>query len=231
MLLLSAWKLTVVVLSFLSVAVVATDEEGLQWLAANKLKEGVVELPSGLQYKVLTKGTGVYHPAIGTSCRCHYAGRLLDGTQFDSSYDRGEPSNFAPNQVIKGWTEAMQLMTEGDKWELYIPSELGYGDRGSPPKIPGGAVLVFEMEILEILGNDKVLAIKCDATTKENCNEKEAEYIDKAKEWPGVKLTLEVKRVEKLLADTSSVKADLVEWMKRRHHILKQLAPKEQDEL
>jgi len=81
---------------------------------------------------------------------------LIDGSEFDSSYKRGQPTTFAPNQVIKGWTEAMQLMVEGDKWEMYIPSDLGYGPNGSPPKIPGGATLIFTMEIIKIKG-DKVM--------------------------------------------------------------------------
>ncbi len=94
----------------------------------------------------------MFHPTVDSQCDCHYKGTLIDGTQFDSSYDRGEPTAFAPNQVIKGWTEAMQLMVEGDKWEMYIPSDLGYGDRGSPPKIKGGDTLVFVMEIITIKG-------------------------------------------------------------------------------
>jgi FKBP-type peptidyl-prolyl cis-trans isomerase FklB len=132
-------------------AVLATDQAGLDFLAENGKQADVVSLPSGLQYKVLTKGSGLYHPAVGTSCSCHYSGQLMDGTVFDSSYERGEPTSFAPNQVIKGWTEAMQLMVEGDKWELYIPSELAYGDRGSPPKIPGDSMLIFQMEILKVI--------------------------------------------------------------------------------
>ena len=106
----------------------ATNAAGIAFLAANKEKDGVVELPSGLQYKVLTKGDGTEHPKEDSDCECHYKGTLISGEQFDSSYDRGAPTTFAPNQVIKGWTEAMQLMVEGDKWELYIPSELAYGD-------------------------------------------------------------------------------------------------------
>ena len=97
----------------------------------------------------LHAGTGPT-PNIDTPCDCHYAGTLIDGTEFDSSYKRGKPLTFAPNQVIKGWTEAMQLMKEGGKWELYIPSELAYGDRGAGGDIPGGAALIFTLELLKV---------------------------------------------------------------------------------
>mmetsp|Transcript_28355 Transcript_28355/g.81442 ORF Transcript_28355/g.81442 Transcript_28355/m.81442 type:complete len:158 (+) Transcript_28355:89-562(+) len=136
-------------------AVAATNEEGKKFLADKATEDGVVTLPSGLLYKVLTKGDGKFHPTASSPCDCHYAGTLIDGQEFDSSYKRGNPTSFAPNQVIKGWTEAMQLMVEGDKWEMYIPSELAYGDRGSGGKIPGGSALVFQMELIKIKG-DKV---------------------------------------------------------------------------
>merc|ERR1711982_129121 len=113
----------------------------------------VVKLDSGLMYKVLKKGDGEFHPTKDSPCDCHYAGTLINGDEFDSSYKRGKPTTFAPKQVIKGWTEAMQLMVEGDKWEMYISSDLAYGDRGAGGKIPGGAALVFQMEILAIKGN------------------------------------------------------------------------------
>ncbi|KAJ1638714.1 hypothetical protein T492DRAFT_941912, partial [Pavlovales sp. CCMP2436] len=127
----------------------ASNEFGKTFLAKNKENDEVVELPSGLQYKVITAGGGGDHPTVSSPCECHYEGRTAEqypsGPKFDSSYDRGKPTTFAPNQVIKGWTEAMQLMVEGDKWELYIPSDLAYGNGGRPPKIMGGDVLVFTM--------------------------------------------------------------------------------------
>jgi FKBP-type peptidyl-prolyl cis-trans isomerase FklB len=130
-----------------------TKPEGYIWLEGNRKREGVVSLPSGLQYKVLRKGTGTRVIKTDTACACHYSGTLLDGKEFDSSYKRGNPSTFAPRQVIKGWTEAMQLMVEGDKWELYLPAELGYGGRGSPSgSIKPGDALVFTIEICEIKG-------------------------------------------------------------------------------
>ena len=137
----------------------ASNAAGLKFLEENKNKPGVITLPSGLQYKVLRSGDGAFHPTADSSCECHYEGRTAQsypsGETFDSSYARGSPTSFAPNQVIKGWTEAMQLMVEGDKWELYIPSDLAYGDRGRPPKIGGGDSLVFTIEILKIKGDKK----------------------------------------------------------------------------
>ena len=131
--------------------VAATSAFDTNFLAENKLKEGVVTLPSGLQYKVLRAGDGDAHPLPNSPCECHYEGRCAkdwpSGKKFDSSYDRGSPTAFAPNQVISGWTEAMQLMVEGDKWEMYIPSNLAYGDSG---RVPG--CLVFTMEIIKIKG-------------------------------------------------------------------------------
>ena len=120
----------------------AGNAAGIKFLEENKEKEGIITLPSGLQYKVLRKGAGAYHPTKDSTCSCHYHGTLIDGTVFDSSYDRGSPTDFAPNQVIKGWTEAMQLMVEGDKWRMFIPSELAYGERGSPPASVEVSVIV-----------------------------------------------------------------------------------------
>ncbi|KAH8064910.1 FK506 binding protein [Aureococcus anophagefferens] len=129
------------------------EAAGIAFLEANRAKPGVVSLPTGLQYKVLVEGAGLKHPTVDSPCECHYAGMLLDGTTFDSSYKRGKPSTFAPNQVIKGWTQAMQLMVVGDKWEMYIPYELAYGANGKPPKIPAKAMLIFVMEIVRIKGD------------------------------------------------------------------------------
>ncbi|CAK0894268.1 unnamed protein product [Prorocentrum cordatum] len=143
------------VLALLSGHALATDEAGKRFLEGKAKEEGVVTLSSGLMYKVLQIGHGTHHPRIDSPCLCHYKGTFTDGTQFDSSYDRGQPSTFAPNQVIRGWTEAMQLMVEGDKWELYIPSELAYGERGARGAglvIPGGTALVFQMELMQIKG-------------------------------------------------------------------------------
>lgn len=122
--------------------------EGEAYLAANKSKEGVVTLPSGLQYKILTEGTGP-KPTASDSVKCNYRGTLVNGTEFDSSYKRGQPATFGVGQVIKGWTEALQLMPVGSKWQLVIPSSLAYGERG-PGEIGPDATLIFEVELLSI---------------------------------------------------------------------------------
>lgn len=119
------------------------------FFAENKNKEGVVTLESGLQYKVLKSGNGKT-PKLSNSVEANYAGRLIDGTEFDSSYKRGKPSTFQVTGVIKGWTEILQLMKEGDKWEVYIPSGLAYGPRGSAPTIGPNAALIFEMELISV---------------------------------------------------------------------------------
>ncbi|MEZ4685440.1 MAG: FKBP-type peptidyl-prolyl cis-trans isomerase [Bacteroidia bacterium] len=125
------------------------QQEGEAFLAENKTKEGVVELPSGLQYKVLEAGSGA-SPTIDDKVSAHYEGRLINGDVFDSSYERGQPAIFAVNGVIPGWTEALKMMKPGAKWQLFIPGDLAYGLRGSPPKIGPNAVLVFDVELLEI---------------------------------------------------------------------------------
>jgi FKBP-type peptidyl-prolyl cis-trans isomerase FklB len=109
----------------------------------------VVTLPSGLQYKIITAGTGP-KPTASDSVVCNYRGTLIDGKEFDSSYKRGQPATFPVSGVIKGWTEALQLMPVGSKWQLFVPSELAYGDRGSGPDIGPNATLVFEVELLSI---------------------------------------------------------------------------------
>ena len=124
-------------------------EEGASFLAKNKDEDGVTTLDSGLQYKVITKGTGD-SPKASDTVSVHYRGTLLNGTEFDSSYKRGEPAVFPVGGVIKGWVEALQLMKVGSKWELYVPSELAYGDRGAGQSIGPNSLLIFEVELLEI---------------------------------------------------------------------------------
>lgn len=128
----------------------AAIEQGEMFLKMNKERPGVVTLPSGLQYEVLASGTGC-KPRATDKVQCHYEGRLVDGTLFDSSVQRGEPAVFGVNQVIAGWVEALQLMSEGDKWKLYIPYHLGYGEQGAGGAIPPYSTLVFEVELLKVL--------------------------------------------------------------------------------
>jgi FKBP-type peptidyl-prolyl cis-trans isomerase FklB len=128
-------------------------KEGDAFLAENKTKDGVITLPSGLQYKIVKAGDGP-KPAAADSVVCNYRGTLINGTEFDSSYKRGQPATFPVGQVIKGWTEALQLMPVGSKWELYIPSDLAYGDRGAGANIGPNATLIFEVELLSIQGKD-----------------------------------------------------------------------------
>ncbi len=127
----------------------ANKQIGADFLAENAKKEGVVSLPSGLQYKILAAGEGA-SPAVTDKVKVHYRGTLIDGTEFDSSYKRGQPASFGLNRVIKGWTEGLQLMKPGSKYNFYIPSDLAYGDRGTG-SIPAHSVLIFEVELLEIL--------------------------------------------------------------------------------
>jgi FKBP-type peptidyl-prolyl cis-trans isomerase len=124
-------------------------QEGVTFLAENRKKEGITTLPSGLQYKVYTAGTGP-KPTTHDTVVAHYRGTFIDGKEFDSSYRTGGPVAFKLNQVIKGWQEALQLMPVGSKWKLFVPSELAYGEAGQPPKIPAHAALVFDVELVRI---------------------------------------------------------------------------------
>ena len=124
-------------------------EQNQTWLSENAKKDSVVVLPSGLQYEVLTPGTGAT-PAANNRVTVHYEGSLTNGNVFDSSYKRGQPATFGVTQVIPGWVEALQLMPQGSKWRLYIPSELGYGARGAGASIPGNSILIFDVELLGI---------------------------------------------------------------------------------
>ena len=125
-------------------------EKGKAFLAENAKKEGIVTLPSGLQYEVITEGNGK-KPSATDRVKCHYEGTLIAGTLFDSSIKRGQPAVFGVNQVIKGWVEALQLMSEGSKWRLFIPSELGYGAQQAGEMIPPHSTLIFEVELIEVL--------------------------------------------------------------------------------
>jgi len=237
-------KLAAVLLGLLLPVLASGEEEkkdaayykkvGDEFLKENKDREGVVTLKSGLQYKVLKKGDGKYHPKKDTTCKCHYAGTTLSLTpnaidvkdeaewkEFDSSYKRGDPTDFAPNQVIKGWTEAMQLMVEGDKWEMYIPANLGYGDGGSGEKIKGGEMLIFRMEMMKIVGSGKVRAQKCNLVTKEHCESTELEMLEKWAKASLAEVEAEVAKLKKMTEGT--LKAGLREKMTEELKFLKMI--------
>ena len=125
-------------------------EKGKAFLEENAKKEGVITLPSGLQYQVISEGNGK-KPSATDKVKCHYEGTLIDGTLFDSSIKRGQPAVFGVNQVIRGWVEALQLMSEGSKWRLFIPAELGYGAQQAGEMIPPHSTLIFEVELIEVL--------------------------------------------------------------------------------
>ncbi len=127
---------------------------GDAFLAANKSKDGVVALPSGLQYKILKEGTGA-KPTPSDTVECNYRGTLINGTEFDSSYKRGQPATFPVGGVIKGWTEALQLMPVGSKWQLFIPPDLAYGERGAGADIGPDETLIFDVELLSIKSKEK----------------------------------------------------------------------------
>jgi FKBP-type peptidyl-prolyl cis-trans isomerase len=127
--------------------------EGQHYMDENKKRKEVTTTASGLQYEVLKKGAGTVSPKATDKVEVHYHGTLIDGSVFDSSVDRGQPASFGLNQVIKGWTEGLQLMHEGDKFKFVIPSNLAYGDKAPSPKIKPGSTLIFEVELLKILGD------------------------------------------------------------------------------
>jgi FKBP-type peptidyl-prolyl cis-trans isomerase len=152
--LLSVITVIVIGLSMFSMANAGSPEEnkaaGAAYLATNAKKAGIVTTASGLQYEVLTKGTGTKNPAATDNVTVHYKGTTIDGKEFDSSYSRGEPTSFGLNQVIPGWTEGVQLMTEGAKYRFYIPSELAYGANGAGGAIGPNEALVFDVELIKI---------------------------------------------------------------------------------
>jgi FKBP-type peptidyl-prolyl cis-trans isomerase FklB len=135
---------------FMSGKIEAEKEKGAAFLKANKANAGVIELPSGIQYLVLKEGTGT-QPLVNDSVKAHYKGALLDGSEFDSSFKRNQPFSAPLRSLIKGWQEVVPLMKEGSHWRLWIPSDLAYGDRGAGAGIPGGATLMFEVELISVM--------------------------------------------------------------------------------
>lgn len=128
----------------------AQKAAGAAFMTENRTKEGVKELPGGIQYEVIKEGTGK-SPLVTQSVKAHYKGTLLDGKEFDNSFKRGQPFTAPLRALIKGWQVALPVMKEGSHWRLWIPSDLAYGDRGAGSDIPGGATLIFEVELIEVL--------------------------------------------------------------------------------
>jgi len=164
----------------------ANKKQGEEFLASNKSKEGVVTLPSGLEYKILKEGTGP-KPTANDTVECNYRGTLIDGKEFDSSYKRGQAATFPVSGVIKGWTEALQLMPVGSKWQLFIPPALAYGDRGAGPDIGPESTLIFDVELLSIKKPEKMgeetkpgdSAKPGDAASKPNSSDKKPDNPQK----------------------------------------------------
>ncbi len=140
--------------------------KGQEFLKENATKEGVTQTESGLQYKVIEEGTGET-PSADDVVKVHYRGRLLDGTEFDSSYGRGQPATFPVSNLIPGWVEALQLMKVGGKWEIYVPADLAYGPGGTP-NIPPNSTLIFEMELLEIVDQENEAGAEAESTEEAN---------------------------------------------------------------
>lgn len=135
---------------FVEQLAVKNKEEGENFLEANKLEDGITALPNGLQYQVIESGSGEVSPKIHDTVSVHYRGQLINGTVFDSTYERGTPAEFPVGRVIPGWSEALKLMVVGDKWKVFIPSYLAYGETGYGPQIEPNATLIFEMELVKI---------------------------------------------------------------------------------
>mmetsp|Transcript_35498 Transcript_35498/g.42376 ORF Transcript_35498/g.42376 Transcript_35498/m.42376 type:complete len:234 (+) Transcript_35498:21-722(+) len=212
----------ILLIDALSLVSAGSNEASKVWLAENAKKEGVTTLPSGLQYKVLTKGTGDSHPTIETPCLCHYEGTLIDGTVFDSTYDQNKPKSFIPHDVIDGWTEAMQLMVVGDKWEMYIPSNLAYGKAGSPPHIKAGDAVIFKFEIIEI-EKDSAPTTLCDIFNTRTCNDDEKKYITTTEKGLGGYSDMIEAQIRMIQNWDGTESEENIAWGIRRINILKQL--------
>jgi len=219
-------RLLAIVLSALAsiqLTIAGSNPESLKFLIDNSREPGVITHPSGVQYKILEKGDGLEHPKGDSRARFNFEGRLINGKVFDSTYDRGEDSGpiaISPKTSIRGWMEIIPLMVVGDKWELYIPSDMAYGDIGRKmPVVGGGETVIFVMELTHILG-PTTPASKCDVITLADCDDKEKGYIEKVKgKFTNAELMWgELTRLQKVSAGTMTDKSRL--WSARRSRIL-----------
>jgi len=201
----------------LATVAAATDDAGTAYLEKKSAEADVVTLPSGLRYKVMVKGAGSFHPAVDSPCHCRTAGTLIDGTSFDDVTARP----IAPDQAMGGWKEALQLMVEGDKWELYLPSELATRDR--PPNIPGDAALVFTIELIKITGMRQPW--KCHVATLEDCDDRMRAYITTSQADFGGdpdELEIEITRLFKMSGE-GDMDEGLQVWINIRVFLLQQM--------
>lgn len=171
-------------------------EVGQKFLEENQSKEGVVTLPSGLQYRVIQEGQGD-SPKATDQVAVNYRGRLIDGTEFDSSYGRGQPTKFYVNRVVKGWTEALQLMKPGSKWELFVPADLAYGDRGTGSGISPGSTLIFEVELVSVEPPQPKAAPKSQPVTSDIIKVPSKEELEKGAQIEIIKKEDIEKEIEK----------------------------------
>jgi hypothetical protein len=202
---------------WINLVVGMTNEAGVQFLQENKLKPGVVMLPSGLQYKILQSGEGTKHPKPDSECKVDYEAVTLDGSQIDSSYIMGEPYVFAPNEVLPGMQEALQLMVEGDTWELYVSAELGVRDADRDDTVEG-EVIIYTVKLVEIEGD--VIPAMCKVDGFVRCSDKEIKYIERIREWDASKHASEYQRLKGIQG--SKVKKELKLWLDQRVNILVQ---------
>lgn len=183
-------------------------DKAIQFLEEKSKLKDVVTLPSGLRYKVLKKGTGWRngHPKLHTQCAAHYSTNHIDGTEIESTF-RGEPAEFSPNEAILAWREAMQMMVEGDKWELYVSSNLAYQDKGMPPFVLPNSALIFTLELVKIKGKETKVAVRCNPKTLEDCDDEMIEYIDDVVKnigWDRDALALELEKLAKTQGECHS---------------------------
>jgi hypothetical protein len=209
------------------------NEASQRFLEENANKPGVVTTSSGLQYKIIRTGLGQFHPHHDSPTDCHYRGTLVDGvTEFESSYDgyTGRPAFHSPKQMVKGRAEAAQMMVEGDKWEIYVPADLAYEDKGNGDVVKPGDALIYTMEIIKILGSKRMEdhVARCNIKIKSRCNEKEIKYLNKAQKKYSAddgsadipKIDIEIERIKGISENQSD---QIIDWCNRRIRILNQL--------
>jgi len=197
-----------------------TNEVGMKFLEKLKTRKDLTFLPSGVMYKILRNGRGIFHPTTKSKCASHHSVKLIDGTIVDSTYSRNSPTILSPKSVLKGLGEVMKLMVRGDKWRIYLPSEVAFGDRGNPPTIRQGSVVIFVLEIISIRGGKK-LAHKCKVSTLKGCTKKEKKFVKRMNKRTIALINKELLRLKKM--QLRQMKPRLRLWLQRRVAIIKQI--------